>query len=325
MASIKISSLPVLEADRLTKNDQFIVNDENSATTRLSYEDLVTSITTSNQEFTKVVTFSGIVNITGEFNALNVYDKDGTDAAIADAIAPLKIDIADNADAINDLVALTGLPKGTLTILGNQFTSPTTQAGGPYNQLTIVQKLDSNAAQDRQIIEALSIEVNKNSTDLRALDLTSDPKGRVTVLEEAVEALEDVVGINGENVTDNTDNVATNAGNIAHLATCIGTDVGLDYVSLGGTLLSGHYKVGQALEVLDAAIITDRATVTTLTGRVGVNEGNISANAEYTKALITTIQAAAASVEAADTAEAAFTKLSDAIAQAIVDGTLPGA
>jgi len=295
MASIKISSLPVLEADRLTDDDQFIVNDANAATTRLSYGAMVGKIASTNLNFTGAVEFSGTLTITGDLNASNVYTKEQTDAAIEDALVPLKADIEFNAGNIADLVTLTGQPRATTFFLGSEVFAGGTEymkTRGSLNITTALQGIDFNASQTNTALETLATTVDGHTVAIAELASLSDPKGRVTLNEEAIAELQDAVGVGGGNITGNTDNIANNVDNIYKLATAVGAEVGIEHVSIGGTILSGNYKVVQALTVLDGEITGNKSDIADLDTKVGGLETTSAANFDKIKGLETAIQSA---------------------------------
>ncbi len=68
MANIKISQLSELNKDQLTVDDQFIVNDSNSVTTRVGYGTIVNKIEESNLDFSA---YRFMCQIGAEKNCLN--------------------------------------------------------------------------------------------------------------------------------------------------------------------------------------------------------------------------------------------------------------
>lgn len=117
MASIKISHLPAITPGTLTDDDQFVINDANQTTSRLSYGDFKTNFLSSNLTFSNTVNFGGAVTIT-ENAASNVPTKAQVTALIqvetnraiqAESALGVRIDNVTNG------VALLAAPENTFT------------------------------------------------------------------------------------------------------------------------------------------------------------------------------------------------------------------
>ena len=72
MASIKISNLPAVTPGTLTDDDQFVLNDANQTTSRLSYGNLKSRFLGENHTFSGSVNFAGDVNVNVNSTNTNV-------------------------------------------------------------------------------------------------------------------------------------------------------------------------------------------------------------------------------------------------------------
>ena len=86
MASIKISNLPVLSAGTLTDDDQFVINDANQTTSRLSYLEFKTDFLGGPLTFAGSVNFDGDINIVESLTS-NVPTKTQVTAEIETVVA----------------------------------------------------------------------------------------------------------------------------------------------------------------------------------------------------------------------------------------------
>jgi len=87
MATIRVSSLPEIQVDRITDDDYYIVNDGDITTSKLSFKQMVLGIAQKDIEFSGTIKFSGDVefeaNATGPFpNNDDVYTTDEIDVKI---------------------------------------------------------------------------------------------------------------------------------------------------------------------------------------------------------------------------------------------------
>ena len=124
MASIKISNLPALTSGTLTDDDQFVINDANQTTSRLSYGDFKTAFLATNLTFAGSVNFSGDITITESVTS-NVYTKDevvflvaaeNTRALAAESALETQITNVTNGVAV--LAAAENTFAGNLNVIG---------------------------------------------------------------------------------------------------------------------------------------------------------------------------------------------------------------
>jgi hypothetical protein len=242
MASIKISNLPVLTADRLTGLDQFIVNDENQTTSRLSYTELVSGITDDNLTFNGSVRFTGEVSVEVTSANTNLYTKQEVNDLIAETEADHEAGIAQNATDIVNLVALTGVPKGRSNYFTGDFAVGSFLNDGiNRNNLQVLQKIESQVtnvigvgttntasiAQNTAAIANVGQQLNTHITgEFAALGTqVNGHENRITDLETAVNGVnginDDITGLSND-VVGLTTRVATNEDDIATLQTDVG-------------------------------------------------------------------------------------------------------
>ena len=125
MTTIRISRLPEIRNDRMSKDDFIIVNDGDIITSKINFEEFVTAIGAMDNEYTGDLLFTGDVvfegSVTGDF-----YNKDQTysKAEINQLIANLEDYNVIQDARITALVNLSGLPElsedlGTFPLLAN--------------------------------------------------------------------------------------------------------------------------------------------------------------------------------------------------------------
>ena len=125
MTTIRISRLPEIRNDRMSKDDFIIVNDGDIITSKINFEEFVTAIGAMDNEYTGDLLFTGDVvfegSVTGDF-----YNKDETysKTEINQLIANLEDYNVIQDARVSALVNLSGLPElsedlGTFPILGN--------------------------------------------------------------------------------------------------------------------------------------------------------------------------------------------------------------
>lgn len=281
MASIKISALPELDADRLTSEDRFIVNDENNATSIVKFSDLVAAISSQNLVFSGSTTFSGQVLVTGNAAGTNVYTRDEVDSAISSAVNPVATDLSDLTSRERDLETLVGatvqgdsvltyFPIGTFTATSLQLASYTVKTAIERVGLT----LDAEAAK----ILANSGSINTNSNSIAAnTQGVADNKDEIDDLKAAV-----FTQTGDSAIGDNANNITGNADNIGSLANAVGVAVGATSISVGtitgGIIEAGgvDYSVVAALGALESQLVTTRDEAVANTTTNNTNATNIS-------------------------------------------------
>ncbi len=318
MANIKISQLSELNKDQLTSDDQFIVNDSNSVTTRVGYGTIVEAITGSELNFSGNVEFSGQVRVTGDLANNDVYTKQGTLDEIDKKVDPVKLDVAANATDVENLRQLAGIDRTVGAIpsfyIGGTFTSTVIPefAAGPLNivgavnaigkhlEFTVTPKLASLAAD----VSANTVSIQTNLDKNIAQDLRLDD-------------LEAAVGT-PSNITNNSNNITGNTDNIAKLAGVVGVGVGDQTMgSMNGTYLVDNSNVKANLQSLNSQAVTETARVTSVIGDLTNTDTAVAANTGYIQKLTNIIDTAAQGVQAGDTVQDFAAALATAIAAAL--------
>ena len=199
MSSIKISNLPTLDSGTLTDDDQFVINDANQTTSRLSYGDFKTNFLTSNLTFAGSVVFTGSVTVNVDDTTSNVYTKDSVNTLISESEDRSKLLVQTNTTEITRLRAIAGAPSGGDFYPAGTFVAPASGAGNIVQAVNLVatvahalegdvnlntQAISSNTSS----ISALSGRVGTNETDIVTL------KGDVSGLKTDVSVLKTEVG-----------------------------------------------------------------------------------------------------------------------------------
>lgn len=250
MASIKISSLPKMDASKLSMDDMFIVNDGNSATTILTYQDMLTSITSQPLNFTGSIEFSGNVTVTGDASMRNVYTAEETDKAIADGIAPVEARVTGAEDQITLWRSLLGTSAGGYTMA--ELNGP--QLGANTTVLSAINFFDTKTYTNTTLINGNATAIaNQASSIAENTNKNVEQDGRLDILEEALKNDEGVIDTNDNAIKDNTDNILA-------LATAIGIAVGdsaITYTESELTNLTGDYTAAFAIYTLDTIIVSE--------------------------------------------------------------------
>lgn len=297
MASIKISALPELDADRLTSEDRFIVNDENNATSIVKFDDLVAAISAKNLVFSGSTTFTGQVLVTGAAAGTNVYTRDEVDSAISSAVTPVASDLSDLTSRERSLETLVGAtvqgdsvvsyyPIGTFTATSLQLATYTVKTAIERVGLT----LDGEAAK----ILANSNAINTNSQSISTnADAIAQNATDIDALEAAVFTAggDSAVGENANNITGNADNIGA-------LANAVGVAVGAQLISVG-TITGGiveaagtDYTVVAALGALESQLVTTRDEAianTVANGKTATNTSNVRDHSIATRNAVHTV------------------------------------
>lgn len=212
MASIKISNLPDLTADRVTNNDYFIVNDENQTTTKLRFVDLVEAFGGQNVTFTGVVRFTGSVSIDViDDTDSNVYTKTSVNTLIAESEARSAALVQANTNDITRLVSLTKAPSIGGIYLSGTFTGA---ADGSSNLVDAVNAVATESDATKTELATVESLVNTNGTNIGTLQANvSDHETRIVALETTVD---------GDGVNPGLEaRIAANETAIADLSTTI--------------------------------------------------------------------------------------------------------
>jgi len=175
MASIKISSLPKLTDGTLTPDDQFIINDGNTTTSRLSYGDFQAFFLGSNLTFSGSVNFDGDINIVESLTS-NVLTRNQVVAEVkieTDRALAAESELAGNAaadatnksnDAKNDAIAAAAADA-------------TNKANDAKNDAISAAAADAtNKANDAKndAIDAASADATNNAGDIAVAQATAD-------------------------------------------------------------------------------------------------------------------------------------------------------
>lgn len=128
MASIKISNLPPITPGTLTDDDQFVLNDANQTTSRLSYANLKERFLEENHTFSGSVNFTGDVNVNINSTNTNVLTVETATVLINESEARSAALISENTDDITDLRALAHGPMTGGVYPGGTFVAPANDA-----------------------------------------------------------------------------------------------------------------------------------------------------------------------------------------------------
>lgn len=258
MASIKISNLPVLTSEKLTGLDQFIVNDENQTTSRLSYTELVKGISDDNLTFNGSVNFTGEVTVNVSSANTNLYTKQEVDAAIAAGEASHEADISQNQTDITNLVGISGVPKGRSNYFTSDFAVGSFLNDGiNRDNLQVLQKIETQVtnvtavgvtntqsiAQNTSAIASVGTQLNNHiAVDFAALGTqVNGHETRISDLEETVNGTSVIDGI----VTD-LDGLTTEVAGLTQRVTTNEADIVTLQNDVGQAQTTANSALGKA-------------------------------------------------------------------------------
>jgi len=177
MATIRVSSLPEIQVDRITDDDYYIVNDGDITTSKLSFKQMVLGIAQKDIEFSGTIKFSGDVefeaNATGPFpNNDDVYTTDEID---------VKVKILEEKDRTQDV------------LLGN-LTSLSGEVPGSVVHTAFPKEIIIGTPTTRGALVDLEQNVFDNIERIVALELSKDSNNQeISEIATGLSDLEDVV------------------------------------------------------------------------------------------------------------------------------------
>ena len=237
MASIKISNLPPITPGTLTDDDQFVLNDANQTTSRLSYGNLKARFLGENHVFSGSVDFAGDVTVNVNSTNTNVATKEGVAILIAESEARTAVPIAQNADEITRLIALTKAPSTSPFYLAGTFTGVADGSGNLVDAINAVAGTQTSNDGRVTVLEGLvnqnTSAIAANTTSISSLDgrigavetVTVELDTRLSAVETELSTLSTVVGdTNAGLVSDISalgDRVADLEGQVAAIETTL--------------------------------------------------------------------------------------------------------
>ena len=255
MASIKISNLPAVTPGTLTDDDQFVLNDANQTTSRLSYGNLKTRFLGENHTFTGSVNFEGDVSVNVNSTNTNVLTVEVATILIEESEARSAVLIQANANDITRLVSLTKAPAvggiypdGTFTGAASDATNLVDAindvAGDQVTNDSRVTVLEGITSTNTAGIAANTTSISNLDGRVTAAETTIiDLDTRVTAVETELSSLSGVVG----------DDTSGLVADIEALDTRV-TDLESDVTDLKATLADGG-DVKAQIEAAEAAAV----------------------------------------------------------------------
>jgi hypothetical protein len=240
MASIKISNLPAITPGILTDDDQFVVNDANQTTSRLSYGNLKSRFLGENHTFSGSVNFSGDVNVNVNSTNTNVLTIESATVLINESEARSGVLIQENADDISRLVSLTKAPSDGGIYLSGTFTGA---ADSATNLVDAINDVAGDQVSNGNRITVLEGLVNTNTSGIAANTTSiSDLDSRVGTITTTVGELETEVSAIQNELSTLSGVVGDNTAGLVYDITALGatvTDLQSDVADIQTTLAAG--------------------------------------------------------------------------------------
>ena len=261
MASIKISNLPAVTPGTLTDDDQFVLNDANQTTSRLSYGNLKSRFLGENHTFAGSVNFTGDVNVNVNSTNTNVLTIQSATVLIEESEARSNVLIQQNAADITNLVSFTG-SAGNSVIGNGIWKLPALQASNPNNLFNAVKVIDG-------ALELTDITVTGHTTSIADINNTiTGIQTELTTVKDDLDALEALVtGIGGlqEDVNGNTNNLTQLSTDVTNLGEAVGF-TGAIANNIQGLIptsgpVAGSQTIGAALTALNTQVVANQTEI----------------------------------------------------------------